>query len=63
MQTIQITNQHEIKITKKGKSVIVAYGADKTSADNYQKAIEAIGSAVMHALACEGELPSGFRFD
>ena len=61
--TINIPGAYDIVISRKGKSLIVRYGSDQTSADNYTKGAEAIGYAVMHALACEGHLPSGFDME
>lgn len=37
----------------------VGYGADRRVCFTYSECIQAIGSAFMHHLACEGEVPEG----
>lgn len=61
--TIDIPGGYPITITPKGGKIIVAYGSDKTSCDDYDSSIQAVGSAIMHAIACEGKLPAGFEMN
>ena len=55
--TVVVPNEYPVSLAQQGNKLFtVAYGADVKTDLHYQHACIQLGSAILHALACAGQI-------